>query len=86
MCFSMDLIKQLLILGVVIAVVFGLLKLIVPFVVAKMGITLGAGYNLIVNMFRLVFWGFVAIICIVVCFELIACVISWSGGISLPRH
>lgn len=85
MCFSMELIKQLLILAVVIVVVFGILKLIVPYVMSRAGFVAGEGFNLLVAAFKLVFWGFVAIVLIVVCFELIACVISWSGGLRLPR-
>ncbi len=86
MCFSLDLIQHLLIIAVVIIVVLGILALIVPFVVSKMGGALGEGYALLVKVFKLVFWGFVAIALILICFQLIACVISWSGGISLPRR
>ncbi len=86
MCFSLDLIKQLLILGVVIAVVFGILRVLVPYILTKMGATAGEGFNVLAAALKVVFWGFIAVVVIVVCFELIACVISWSGGISLPRR
>ena len=86
MCFSMDLIKQLLILAVIIIVVFGILKLIVPYILTKAGVAVGEGMNVVISAFKLAFWGFIAIVAIILCFELIACAISWSGGLSLPRR
>lgn len=86
MCFSMDLIKQLCILAIIIGAVFAILKIVVPYALSKVGATLGEGFGILTQVFKVVFWAFVAIVVVVVCFELIACLITWSGGISLPRR
>ena len=85
MCFSLELIKQLCLLAIIVGVIFGVLKIVVPYALSTMGATLGEGFNIVIAVFRIIFWGFVAIIVVVFCFELIACFISWSGGIHLPR-
>jgi flagellar biosynthesis protein FlhB len=86
MCFSIELIKQLCILAIVVGVVFAILKIVVPYALKMAGATMGEGFGIVIAVFRAIFWGFVAIVVVVFCFELIACFISWSGGISLPRR
>ena len=52
MCFSWDFIKQVLILAVVIVAIIGILQLIVPYIIRRLGVTLGEGWNVIVGAFR----------------------------------
>lgn len=80
MCFSWDLIKQVLILAVVIVAIVGILQLIIPYIVSKLGIVLGEGWNVVVGAVRIFIWALVAIVVIIVCFELIACLWSFAGG------
>jgi hypothetical protein len=83
MCFSWDFIKQCLIFLVVICAIIAILKLIVPYVVSQMGITLGAGWNVIVQVIRIFIWALIAIFIIIFCFEIIACLWSYTGGVPL---
>ena len=80
MCFSFDFIKQLLIFGVVIVAIIGILQLVVPYIVSKLGIALGEGWGVIVGAFRIFIWALVAIFVIIVCFELISCLWSYAGN------
>ncbi len=86
MCFSLDFLKQVLILLVVIVAVIAILQLLVPFIVAKIGVTLGAGWGVIVAAARIFLWAVVAIVVIIFCFELISCLLSFTGGGSLLPH
>ncbi len=86
MCFSLELIKQLCILAIIIGVIFGILKIVVPYAFSKAGLAMGEGFNIVLSVFRVLFWGFIAIVVVVFCFELIACFIQWSGGLALPRR
>lgn len=85
MCFSLDFLKQVLILAVVIIAVVGILNLLVPFIASKLGVALGDGWAVIVGAFKIFVWAIVAIIVIIFCFELIACLLTYSGGI-LPHR
>ena len=86
MCFSLDFLKQILILAVVIIAIVSILGLLVPFIVNKLGIALGAGWAICVSAFRIFIWALVAIVVIIFCFELIACLLSFTGGSMLPHR
>jgi hypothetical protein len=86
MCFSLELIKQLLILAVVIVAIIAILQLLVPFIFRKLGITPGEGWAVIVGAFRIFFWALIAIFVIIICFELIACLLQFTGGIPFLDH
>ena len=86
MCFSLDFLKQILILAVVLVAIISILGLLIPFIVAKLGLVLGSGWALCVAAFRIFIWALVAIIVIIFCFELIACLLSFTGGSVLPHR
>jgi hypothetical protein len=83
MCFSMEFIKSILIWVVVIVAIIAILNLLIPYIVSKIGVTLGGGWAVCVAAFKIFIWALVAIVVIIFCFELISCLISFTGG--LPR-
>jgi len=80
MCFPIDTIKGLLILFVVIAAIIGILGILVPYVVSRMGIVLGEGWAVLVRCFRIFVYAVITIFVIILCFELITCLWSFVGG------
>ena len=86
MCFSLDFLKQVLILAVVLVAVIAILGLLIPFIVSKLGLVLGEGWALCVAAFRIFIWALVAIIVIIFCFELISCLLSFTGGSLIPHR
>jgi hypothetical protein len=80
MCFSWDFIKQILILDVVIVAIVAILNVLIPFIVSRLGVTLGAGWGVIVHIFRIFIWALIAIFIIIFAFEIIACLWSFTGG------
>ena len=86
MCFSLDFIKQVFILVVVIVAIVAILNLLIPFIVKKIGVTLGEGWAVVVAAFRIFLWALVAIVVIIFCFELIACLLTFTGGSLLPHR
>lgn len=81
-CFSLGWLEQLLIWLVIVCAVIGILKLIVPFVLAQ----LGAGGGVIMQAINIVMWAVIAIFTIYVCFALISCLLGSGGGMSLLPH
>lgn len=79
MCFPLDWIKSMLILAVVVVAVIGILQLLIPFVIKRLGIALGEGWAIIVSAFRILMWALIAIAVILICYEMIACLISFAG-------
>ena len=79
MCFSLDFLKQVLILAVVIVAIVSILGLLIPFIVARLGLALGEGWAVCVRAFKIFIWALIAILVIIFCFELIACLLSFSG-------
>lgn len=86
MCFSLDFLKQILILAVVIIAIIGILNLLIPYIVRRLGVTMGEGWNVVVSAFKIFLWAVVAIVVIIICFQLIACLLSFSGGTLLPHR
>lgn len=86
MCFSLEWIKQILILMVVFGFIIAVLGLLIPFVVARMGLALGEGWALLVKIFRMFVTAAVIIFVIIVAFELISCLLSFTGGSILPHR
>lgn len=80
-CFSLPWLEQLLIWLVVVCAVVGILKLIVPFVLAQ----LGAGGDIIMKAINIVMWAIICIFVIYVCFALIYC-LTGSGSLMLPHR
>lgn len=77
MCFSMEWLKDILILCIVIGAVILMLKVIVPYAVSKMGIALGEGWNVILAIFRIFLGALIAIVVVLICFEFISCLLSF---------
>lgn len=80
-CFSLLWLEQILIWFVVVCAVVGILKLLVPFILAQ----LGAGGDIIMKAINIVMWAIICIFVIYVCFALIECLIG-GGGLMLPRR
>jgi len=81
MCFSLAYIEQLLIWLVIIVAVVALLKLVVPFVLAQLGV----GGDLIMQAINIFVWAIVIIAVIIFIFGLISCLLGAGGGLHLPR-
>jgi hypothetical protein len=81
-CFGLGWFEQILIWIVVICAVVALLKLLVSFVLPKLGLG-GEIVAFIVAAVRILIWAIICIFAIVFIFELIACLLG--GGIGLPR-
>ena len=83
-CFSLLWLKDLLIWLVILVAIFAILNLLIPFVLRHAGGVLGEGVNIVIAALRIVFWALVVIVVIIICFDLISCLIG-HGGLSLPR-
>ncbi len=84
-CFSIAWIEQILIWLVIFVAVFAILGLLVPYVLRHAGSIIGEGVNVVIAALRIVFWAAVVIVVIIICFDLISCLINHSGGLSLPH-
>lgn len=82
MCFGLAWFEQLLIWIVIICAVVALLRLLVSFVLPKMGLA-GEVVSFIIAAVRIIIWAIVCIFAIIVVFELISCLLG--GGLSIPR-
>jgi hypothetical protein len=82
MCFSLEWLKQLFILIVIIGGIVALIKLVLPLVVPY----LGSWGSIIVRALTIVFHCIIAIIVIIIIFDLISCLLGFGGGGGfLPR-
>jgi len=79
MCFSFDWLKNVLILCVVVGAVILILQLVIPYAISKMGVALGTGWGIVVSVFRILLGALIAIIVILICFEAIACLLSFAN-------
>ena len=82
MCFGLAWFEQLLIWIVVVCAVVALLRLLVSFVLPKLGLA-GEAVAFIIAAVRILIWAIICIFAIIFIFELIACLLG--GGIGLPR-
>ncbi len=79
MCFSLDLLKQLLIDLVVIGAIFAIIKLIVPLAMTWLG---NAG-SVIVQVINIILYAIIIIFVIIVVFGLLSCLLG-AGGLHFP--
>lgn len=87
MCFSLEWLKEVLILCIVIGAVILILRLVIPYAIGAMGLAIGPGVNLILAVLRIVFGAIIAIIVVTICFELIGCLLSYANvGSLLHAH
>ncbi len=70
-CFSMAWIEQLLIWLVIVCVIIGIVKLIIPWVMSLFGAPPGGGA--VMTALGYILWGVVAIFCIILMFNLLSC-------------
>jgi ABC-type dipeptide/oligopeptide/nickel transport system permease subunit len=75
----MEFLRQVLILAVVIVAIVSILGLLIPFIVSRLGLALGEGWAVCVRAFKIFIWALIAILVIIFCFELIGCLLSFSG-------
>ena len=78
MCFSLEWIEQILVWLVIVCAIFALLKLVVPFILAQIGVAGG----IIMQAINIIVWAFVCICVIYFVFMLIGCL---GGGLVFPR-
>lgn len=85
MCFSLNWLMQICILAIVIIAIVAILKIIIPYALSKAGATIGQGISVVLEVLKIVLWAVVAIIVVILCFELIACLIGYAGNLQLRR-
>jgi hypothetical protein len=81
MCFGLEWFKEVLILAIVVCAVISLLRLLVSFVLPKLGLT-GEIVGFIVQAATIIFWAIICIVAVIFIFDLIACILP---AIKLPQ-
>ncbi len=81
-CFGIEWLEQLLIWIVIVCAVVALLKLLVSFVLPRIGLA-GEIVSFVVAAVRIIIWAIICIFAIYFIFELISCVLG--GGLGVPR-
>jgi hypothetical protein len=79
MCFSLAWIEQILIWAVIVVAVVAIIKILIALVLPQLG---WAG-SIIMQVLNIVMWAVIAIFVIVICFDLIGCLISYAPHMSL---
>lgn len=77
-CMSLGFLQQILIWVVVVVVVFGLIKLLLPYILGP----LGEAGTVIAGAIRLIMWGIIAIAVIYIIFALVSCM----GPLTFPHR
>ena len=79
MCFSLPWLEQLLVWLVIVCAIIAILRLLLPWVAAQLGIPI------IAQVINIILWAVVVIFVIYFCFALLSCL--GGGGLSLfPHH
>lgn len=89
MCFTLEWLKAVLIWLVIICAVVACLKILIPWVLGKLSTFpfLTEAIGIITKILWIIIYAVVVIFVIYVCFDLIQCLMSYSGGLpSLPRR
>ncbi len=83
MCFSLDWIEHLLIFAVIVAAIFAILAIIVPWALSKIsgGGIVGEVVGVLTQVLRIIVYAIIIIAVIVIVFALISCLWSYGGGI-----
>lgn len=82
-CFSLAWVEQLLIWLVLLCVLIGIVKLLLPMVLSWFGAPPGGGT--VITILGYIMWAVVAIFCIIIVFDLISCVTASGTGFHLGR-
>jgi hypothetical protein len=80
MCFTWGWLEQLLIWVVIVVAIVAILKLIVPYILSKLGAPASEGVAVAFRAVDIVIWAVIAIFVIYFVFALIACLWSLGGG------
>jgi hypothetical protein len=51
-----------------------------------MGAEVGEGVSMLMRVFRIALWAVVIIVVLVIVFQIIACLLSYGGGVSILPH
>jgi len=84
-CFSIEMIKQLLIWAVIFIAVFSIISLLLPLVLRGLTGVIGEAVNIVIGIIRIAFWAAVAIVVIIFAFDIIGCLIGHAPSL-LPSH
>ena len=79
-CFSFGWLEQLLVWLVIVFAIIAILRLVVPWVAAQIGIPLVA------QVLNIILWAIIVILVIYICFALLSCLLSMGGGMPLLPH
>lgn len=82
-CFSLVWAEHLLIWLVVLCVLIGIVKLLLPMLLSWFGAPPGGGT--VITILGYIMWAVVAIFCIIIVFDLISCAVGSGGGFHLAR-
>jgi hypothetical protein len=79
MCFSLAWIEQLCIWIIIVAAIWAIIQLLLPYVTQFMP-------AIVVQIIRIVLWAVVAIICVYIIFGLISCLLGGAGLMHFPTR
>ena len=80
-CFTLGWLQQFLVWCVIVGAIIAIIRLVVPWVMAQVGIPMLA------QIINIILWAVVVIFVIYIVFDMIQCLWSYTGGFSsLPRH
>lgn len=77
-CFSLEWLEQLLVWLIIVAAVVAILRLVVPWVAAQLGVPI------IAQVLNIILWAVICIVVIYIVFALLSCLVG--GGLPLLPH
>ena len=80
MCFSLIWFRDLFVFIVIVCAIYAMMKLLVPYLLSKLGTEIGEGARVIVGLFKIFLWALIFIFVIYIAYSLIVCLLSYSGG------
>lgn len=82
-CFTLAWFEQVCIWFVIVCAIIGLIRLLIPFLISKLG---GGDLGILGQALNIVLWAVICIYVIYIVFALIGCLIGMGGGLSLMPH
>ena len=71
----------IIILAVIIMAVIGILRIIIPYALTKLGVSaVSEGVNIVLSCLRIALIAVVIIVVVIIVFQIIACLLGWAGG------
>jgi hypothetical protein len=80
MCFTLEWLEQLLVWLVIVGAIIAILRLVIPWVLAQLGIPI------ISQVLNIILWAIVCIIVIWIVFALLSCLVGMGGVGLFPHH